>query len=456
MEFWDSAAWMAVGAPPVEGLGIDISVVGTIVKVSIPAVSTPPAVGAGAAQAIDGSFYWDNTLGQLFIRYNDGTTTQWVAAAPPAGGVPAASSAEAAAGLITTKYSSPATAVAKDASGMTGAALIPVGTTVQRPTPAVSGMLRMNTTNNSDSFEGYDATSAKWREIAYVPVPDALPPDLTISANTSMGGSYTVNNLTINSGVTVTVTSGQALIFYCFGNADIAGTINGVGAGSAPGGQSSAANGGQIQTLPGFGFGQNTVTYAPVVSIVGTGGTSAAAATGTGGNVANGVGGPGGAGVGIRALGNITVSGTINASGGNGTTATGTGYSPFIALWAAPGSSGGSGGYIILHTDKDLTFTGTLISLGGNGADGQTIGFPGATGGAGAGGGGVVLQLLGALVNTGTITLSGGAVGATAGVINYFGSPPAPGSSGVGGAPSGPFPPFPGSAGSVAYGGSPL
>ena len=389
------------------------------------------------------TYTWDSTLGV------------WAGSSPAAGGLTAASLAQAAAGTLNTVASTPQTAVPKDASGMTGAALIPTGTTLQRPTP-VGGMLRMNTTNSSDSFEGYDATSAKWREIAYVPIPDALPPDLTISANTSMGGTYTVNNLTINSGVTVTVTSGQALVFYCVGNANIAGTINGAGAGSACGPQSSISGPAQIQSSNGFGFGINTVTYAPIVSIVGTGGTSSGAITGAGGQAANGQGGYGGAAVGIRALGNITVSGTINASGVNGVTATGTGYSPFTAPWTASGSSGGSGGYIILHTDKNLTFTGTLISVGGNGADGQTVGFTGATGGAGAGGGGVILQYLGALVNTGTITLSGGAAGATAGVINSLGSPPAPGSSGAGGAGSGPFPGFPGSAGSVAYGGSPL
>jgi hypothetical protein len=46
-------------------------------------------VGALAAEAINGSLYWDDNLGQLFIRYaNTGGAggPVWVAAAPPGGG----------------------------------------------------------------------------------------------------------------------------------------------------------------------------------------------------------------------------------------------------------------------------------------------------------------------------------------------------------------------------------
>jgi hypothetical protein len=86
MEFWDSAAWTAVGAPPVAGLGINISVTGAIVKVAIPQASTPPTPGAGAAQAVVGSMYWDDVLNQLFIYYRNGGTPIWVQAAPSASG----------------------------------------------------------------------------------------------------------------------------------------------------------------------------------------------------------------------------------------------------------------------------------------------------------------------------------------------------------------------------------
>lgn len=78
----DVAAYAGAGAT----FGLGLNVTGGIVKVSIPVASTPPAAGAGAAQAINGSLYWDDTLTQLFIRYNNGGSPVWVAAAPSAGG----------------------------------------------------------------------------------------------------------------------------------------------------------------------------------------------------------------------------------------------------------------------------------------------------------------------------------------------------------------------------------
>lgn len=66
------------------GLGTSIS--GNVIKVSIPTVSPAPAVGSAPAQAIDGSLYWDSSLGALFVRYNDGVTSQWVQATPTGGG----------------------------------------------------------------------------------------------------------------------------------------------------------------------------------------------------------------------------------------------------------------------------------------------------------------------------------------------------------------------------------
>ncbi len=81
----DVAAYAGAGAT----FGLGLNLTGGIVKVSLPVASTPPAVGAAAAQAINGSVYWDDNLGQLFIRYaNSGGAggPVWVAAAPPAGG----------------------------------------------------------------------------------------------------------------------------------------------------------------------------------------------------------------------------------------------------------------------------------------------------------------------------------------------------------------------------------
>lgn len=74
--------WTAVSQQP--GLGLVIS--GSAIKVSIPVQFGPPAAGTLPAESVDGSLYWDNNLGLLFIRYNDGTSTQWVQVTPSGGG----------------------------------------------------------------------------------------------------------------------------------------------------------------------------------------------------------------------------------------------------------------------------------------------------------------------------------------------------------------------------------
>ena len=145
------------------GIGLGTAINGSNIAVSIPVAATPPAVGTSAVQATNGSLYWDNNLGALFLRYFDGTTAQWVQAAA-SGNVTAATAAQAAAGTLTTTYLSPATGVPKDAAGMTGAALLPSGTNAQRAAIAspVAGMTRFNTTNTSLEF--YDGF--KWVPLA--------------------------------------------------------------------------------------------------------------------------------------------------------------------------------------------------------------------------------------------------------------------------------------------------
>jgi hypothetical protein len=87
MEYYDGFNWVSivsVGPTPSPNptIGFDLAVDGTAVKVSIPTVSPSPAVGTLPTEAMDGSLYWDNTLGLLFIRYNDGTSAQWVQGIP--------------------------------------------------------------------------------------------------------------------------------------------------------------------------------------------------------------------------------------------------------------------------------------------------------------------------------------------------------------------------------------
>lgn len=68
-----------------DGLGLALS--GSSIKLSTPIQFGPPASGTLPSEAMNGSIYWDNNLGYLFIRYFDGSSTQWVQVSPvpPAG-----------------------------------------------------------------------------------------------------------------------------------------------------------------------------------------------------------------------------------------------------------------------------------------------------------------------------------------------------------------------------------
>jgi hypothetical protein len=77
-------SWIPVGAPIQAGLGINLS--GTspneVYKLDVPIQFGPPPAGLLPPEAIPGSLYWDDNLGLLFIRYDDGSSTQWVQVTP--------------------------------------------------------------------------------------------------------------------------------------------------------------------------------------------------------------------------------------------------------------------------------------------------------------------------------------------------------------------------------------
>ena len=73
-------SWVAAASTLAGGLGVDITA--DVAKGYTQTASTPPTVGALPTEAIDGSTYWDDNLGALFIYYNDGTSSQWVQAIP--------------------------------------------------------------------------------------------------------------------------------------------------------------------------------------------------------------------------------------------------------------------------------------------------------------------------------------------------------------------------------------
>jgi hypothetical protein len=82
---WVSTTGSAQNLPA--GLGISITSGST--KVAIPTQSPGPAPGLGQGQAEPGSLYWDSTLGELFIYYDDGTTAQWVSTTGSSAPLPA-------------------------------------------------------------------------------------------------------------------------------------------------------------------------------------------------------------------------------------------------------------------------------------------------------------------------------------------------------------------------------
>ena len=128
-------------------------------------------------------YTWNNTLGV------------WEGSA--GGPIPtAASLAEAAAGTINTKFSSPQTAVPKDASGMAGAAIIPGGADGTRPGTPSGGMFRYNTDLSPDSMEFYDAGQSAWIALATLPQLQGVAFDVYsnfLAADNKFGGGVTTD-----------------------------------------------------------------------------------------------------------------------------------------------------------------------------------------------------------------------------------------------------------------------
>jgi hypothetical protein len=93
----------------------------------------------------------------------------------------------------------------------TGAAIIPTGTEAQRPTPA-TGQLRFNT--DATSFEGYNGT--EWGSIGGGATSDAIYENsATIAENITIAtgrNGMSTGPITVNSGVTVTVSSGARYV----------------------------------------------------------------------------------------------------------------------------------------------------------------------------------------------------------------------------------------------------
>ncbi|GGD73753.1 hypothetical protein GCM10011514_42340 [Emticicia aquatilis] len=231
---------------------------------------------------------------------------------------------------------------------------------------------------------------------------------LTISSNTDWSSSPPTSSLqyssfTVNSGAIFAVPSGT--IIRCTGNVIINGTII-VGTGATnsnvsphPGISLSAPG----SVIGGVGLG---VLQAALIQ------TSTSLVGGGAGyrNVLN-TGGEGGGQLRIVALGSITIgtTGVINANGNNSVNSQ-------TALQGIVGGGGGAGGVVVLASNTSITISGNINAKGGNGADGFDGNGGSAEGGGGGGGGGIARLIAPASPTvTGTINVNGGSAGITSG-----------------------------------------
>jgi hypothetical protein len=224
---------------------------------------------------------------------------------------------------------------------------------------------------------------------------------------------YYFSSFTVNSGHTVTLSSGLTRI-YCSGSVTITGTllispflpalINSEGA-ALVGGTDRI---GDAQSVRGIG-GYRGPVYTWEAQPFGSSGAGAnwslvGAATNVSTTLSGGVGGTGGGSLFIEAAGPIVLNGTIQAIGADATLATLGSNSSFIRVG---GASGGSGGLIHLSSLISITRNNgsTLNVRGGNGANAQRgASNTNSVDGGQAGGGGWIVLIAPTITTNGTVT----------------------------------------------------
>ena len=240
------------------------------------------------------------------------------------------------------------------------------------------------------------------------------------------GGLRRFRNITIGSGAIVNVSPGY-LKLRASGTVTIAGTIN-----LSPliaGGQSFSGvimPQMQMQANPGQGLGgaagHNSgpkASYSFSAEETGSSGASGFiwnfGLSNAGVNLTSSTGGAGGGTLVIEAAGAISVTGTINCNGGNGT-------APTISIADSGGGStyltgggGGSGGLIWLQSQIGITCSAasTLSVRGGNGGNGggANLSAGPSQGGGGGGGGWLVFSSPFNQTTGSTLTVTGGTAG---------------------------------------------
>jgi hypothetical protein len=246
---------------------------------------------------------------------------------------------------------------------------------------------------------------------------------------TLTGGLRRFGNITIGSGAIVNVTPGF-LHLQASGTVTIAGTINLaplIAGGQSFAGQTSPQS--QMAANPGQGLGgaagHNSGPAAAYPYSAEN--TSSSGAGGfiwnlgshvQGADVISSTGGAGGGTIVIEAAGAISVTGTINANGGNATASNITRADTAGGVTYATGGGGGSGGLIWLQSAVGITCTAasTLSVRGGNGGNGAgaNIASGPSQGGGGGGGGWIVFSSPLNQTTGSTLTVTGGTAGTAA------------------------------------------
>ncbi|MCC6954120.1 MAG: hypothetical protein IT290_08385 [Deltaproteobacteria bacterium] len=231
--------------------------------------------------------------------------------------------------------------------------------------------------------------------------------NVTISAPTTFDSRLQYHNITIDSGVTVTVSSGT--VIRCTGILTNNGTIE----------VSSHAVGGSIEGFP------SATTLMPLRRDANPGIARSSAQNGEIGTFASLVfGGFGGTGLSSESVRNLTRTAMSAGGGGgasrfstggagggslviacaNGISNTGTGSISADGVDGSAGSGGGAGGHIVLASPSYVDNSGTITAVGGDGGTEAASSGPG-----GGGGGGIIHIITGTFINGGTTLVTGGA-----------------------------------------------
>lgn len=312
-------------------------------------------------------------------------------------------------------------------------------TTFTSGTPAraaeVNGNFQAVKTAVDDNDARIDALEEAAAALGGLMYGDGSAGDLVLTEPVVWGGAgaptnLNFNNVTIESGATLTVASGTTI--RCSGTFTNHGTITVVG----------LTRGGFISPT-GPGGGAAALTYAHPGDAP-DGATLPAYASGTSGTLAGGIGGTNISRTYVMSnlsslrFGGSSGGGAVNAEGGAGGGVlrvfcngaiqnTGT-----VTADGQPGAGGGGGGILALASRASITNTGTLAARGGRGNNSDE--FAGASG---AGSGGFVILISPTVTNTGTTYVHRGVAGSSAASVNNStlrsGGGAGGGSAGVGG-----------------------